>query len=103
MADIVDKETQKVFSDADHVRSMLGSIGWTLSKAKLDALIIDLQNINNLDLEKPETLATQLMGRKMASELLFVWLKDLYGMVEQVDVSRMSQKVAGDDYIGRHD
>ncbi len=99
----IDPETRKVLTDADHVQSMLKSDGWTIAKDQLDKLIIDLQNINNLDLEKPETLSTQLIGRKMASELLFAWLKNLYGAVEQADVARTDRSTNDQTFIEHHD
>lgn len=80
----VDPETKKELSDGEEVANLLDSRGWGIVKTKLDNRIIDLQNINNLDGDKPETLSIQLAARKMASDLLFVWLtSDVYGYAEQ--------------------
>ncbi len=98
----LDPETRKVFSSAEHIQSMLKSDGWKIAKEKLDVIILDLQNINNLDLEKMDTLSTQLVGRKMAAEALYGWLKDLYGTVEQMEAANVPQ-VESTSYIGRHD
>lgn len=88
-----DKDTQKILTDADHVKSMLGSDGWAVVKAKLDGRILDLQNITNLDMTKPETLSAQLAARTMAVSEMFAWLKsDVYGFVEQQEAN--NQKLA---------
>lgn len=80
----VDPETKKELSDGEEVANLLESRGWDVVKTKLDNRIIDLQNINNLDGDKPETLSIQLAARKMASDLLFGWLtSDVYGFAEQ--------------------
>lgn len=80
----LDEETQKSLTDAQEVELLIGSKGWGVIKGKLDALILDLQNINNLEVGATASLETQLLGRKMASDLLFAWLKnDVYGFVEQ--------------------
>lgn len=89
----MDKESQKILTEADHVESMIKSTGWGIVKAKLDTRILDLQNINNLDTTDITTLPTQLAARKMTSEILFAWLKDdVYGFIEQ-QRANMDKKV----------
>lgn len=79
-----DKETKQILSDADHVISMTNSDGWKVVYAKLQERIADLQNINNLDLTKPDTLSIQLLARKMAVDEIYAWLRlDVFGFVEQ--------------------
>lgn len=98
-----DKDTQQILTEADHVRSMIESDGWKSIKGKLDLKILDLQNINNLDTDKIDTLPAQLAARKMAVEIIFTWLKsDVYGFVEQQHSN--SQKILDkgiEDFIGR--
>lgn len=98
-----DKDTQQILTDADHVKSMVGSDGWKFVYAKLSDRIIDLQNIHNLDYDKPETLGIQLAARKMAVEVLKIWLQaDVYGFVEQQEAN--NQKTLDkevDAFIGR--
>jgi len=98
----MDPETRKVFTDADHVKSMLESDGWKIAKERFDALILDLQNIHNLDMEKPDTLGIQLASRRMAVETMMAWLKGLYGTVEQANTARDSLTDKGvDTFISR--
>lgn len=80
----MDKETQEILSEADHVKSMLNSKGWKSVYGKLQNRIMDLQNIANLDMTKPDTLAIQLASRTMAVSYIMDWLKlDVTGFVEQ--------------------
>lgn len=79
-----DNETKQILSTADHVISMTNSDGWKYVYSKLQERIADLQNINNLDLLKPDTITTQLLSRKMAVDEIYAWLKlDVFGFVEQ--------------------
>jgi hypothetical protein len=99
-----DAETQKLIQEAQHVEAMLTSQGWQLVKAKLDARILDLQNINNIDTSHASTLETQLLGRKLASELLFDFLKrDVYGFVEQARTNSAAHPVKEDALVERHE
>ncbi len=98
-----DAETKRALVDADHVRSLTQSDGWKIVKQKLDEKILDLQNISNLDLEKPETFNIQILSRKLAADLLFIWLKnDVYGFIEQQDTARTSLVDARTDAFIEH-
>lgn len=96
-----DPETQKVITAAEHVLSLIESDGWAIIKGKLDAKILDLQNIANIDMTKPDTLGVQVAARVMAAELLFNWLKaDVYGFVQQQRANNApGQKEPDDDII----
>lgn len=96
----VDAETNAVLSDADEVELMIHSKGWEYAKSKIDARILDLQNINNLDDEKPETLSIQLAARKMAVDFMYGWLKeDIYGFVEQARANHIPPQTEDNGYI----
>ncbi len=98
-----DKDTQDILTDADHIRSLIESKGWQTVKDKLDAKILDLQNINNLDMTDVTTLPAQLVARKMAVEIIWAWLKsDIYGFVEQQEANNqnLSDKEA-ENFIDR--
>lgn len=95
-----DAETKQILSEADQVKSMLESDGWKLVKSKLDARILDLQNINNLDLTKLESVNTQIAARKMAVDEIFGWLKgDVYGFVEQQEKNNQSLMERAEQFI----
>lgn len=98
----MDKEAAQQMTDADHVKSMLSSDGWNIVKAKLDAKILDLQNIHNLDMTQENTLSQQLAARKMAVEIIWSWLKyDVVGFVEQQEVNNKLLEEKKEDFISR--
>lgn len=95
-------ETGTILTEADHVRAMLDSDGWKLVKGKLDAKILDLQNISNLDMADVATLPAQLAARKMAVDILWAWLKaDVYGFVEQQESNSQNLSENNEEFIGR--
>lgn len=95
-----ESETQKILTDADHVRAMVESDGWKVVKPKLDDKILDLQNINNLDVTDPTSLSTQLAARKMAVDFIFAWLKnDVYGFIEQQESNNQQLLTKEESYI----
>lgn len=99
----LDAETEKVLSEADHVRNMLDSDGWRIVKQKLDVRILDLQNINNLDLANESNTLFDLKARKLASDILFAWMKDdLYGFVQQQEDNQANAREKGSDIIELH-
>lgn len=98
----LDKDTQQILSEADHVKSLTLSEGWKIVKAKLDQRVLDLQNINNLDLTKIETLPQQLAARKMAVQEIFAWLQaDVYGFVEQQETNNQKGAAKSEAFINR--
>lgn len=78
-----DPEEKKLLTQADHVANMLGSEGWTYARDRFNEKIMDLQNIHNIDMEKPDTLNIQLAARVLAVKEMMVWMNGLYGFVEQ--------------------
>lgn len=92
----MDKDTQKIVSDAEEIKNTIGTKGWSLVYAKLQEKILDLQNINNID---EDNVAVDLKARIMASKLLFEWAKnDVYGAIEQTATTLVPQ---AEPYIGR--
>jgi hypothetical protein len=80
----MENEEGQQLTTAQHVESMLNSDGWKYAKEKFDQRILDLQNINNLDMTKSETVSIQILARKMAVDEMWAWIKgDVIGYVEQ--------------------
>lgn len=98
-----DKETKQILSEADHIKSMLRSDGWKSVYAKLQTRLLDLQNIHNLDMTKPETLPIQLASRTMAVQEIWAWLnQDVIGFVEQQENNNAKITEKGiEDFIDR--
>lgn len=98
----MEPDTSKELTTADHVRSMLASQGWKYAYEKFSSRLLDLQNINNLDMSQPDTLSTQLAGRKMAVDEMWAWVKnDLIGFVEQQESNSQALTDKGEEFIGR--
>lgn len=99
---ILDAETQKQLTDAEEVANLISSKGWGVIYGRLQEEILDLQNINNLDNNQP--LEPQILGRKLASDLIFAWLKrDVFGLVEQAEASKQAlQQADSNGYVEHH-
>lgn len=97
----MDKETAEIMSDAEEIRATTTGRGWEIIKGKLDGRVLDLQNINNLDTENIDTIGTQIAARKMASDLIYEWLKiDVYGAIEARDTN-IQHPLTEDGYVDR--
>jgi hypothetical protein len=96
-----DDETTKQLTEGEHVKYIIESEGWRIVKAKLDARILDIQNINNLDASQP--LEAQLIGRKLAADQLFAFQRDdVYGFIEQQNAAKDALNDAPDSsYVAR--
>lgn len=82
-------EDSKQTTEAEHIRNMTESDGWKIIYPKLSTFILDLQNINNIDMTSLNTLATQLAARKMASDLIYAWLRqDVFGAIETMNMQK---------------
>lgn len=97
-----DKETKQILSEADHIKYMLLSDGWKTVYGKLQTRLLDLQNIHNLDMTKPETLPIQLASRTMAVQIIWDWLKqDVVGFVEQQENNNTKIEDRSESFIDR--
>lgn len=96
-------EDGEIITEADHIASLLNSDGWKSVYGKLTNRILDLQNIANLDMTKPETLSIQLAARTMAVEHIMAWLKaDVFGFVEAAKVNAEQPIQKEEAYIQTH-
>jgi hypothetical protein len=96
-----DSETAQILTEADEIKNLTESRGWGIIKAKLDAKILDLQNISNID---ENNLAIDLKARLLASRFLFAWLKeDVYGVIEQQEANSQALIEKSDAFVERHE
>jgi hypothetical protein len=80
----LDEDTKQELTDAESVILMIESAGWKVVKDKLDAKIIDLQLIGNVEGTTSDEKVKNMEARGMAVSILFDWLKnDIYGYAEQ--------------------
>jgi len=75
----MDKETQEVLHKYKDIADLVGHQGWHLVRAKLTGKILDLQNAFNIESTDPTKMLIDLEARKMASTILFDWLREVEG------------------------
>ena len=84
MEQTLDADTRKQLTDGEEVANLLTSRGWGIIHEKFVKRVMDLQNLANLDMEKPETLSIQVAARIMAANEMGAWYaQDVVGFVEQ--------------------
>lgn len=81
----MDKETKEIVTEAKMVKDLLSNDGWPIARARLTDRILDLVNIENVDESSMERMAIDLKARKLASTILFDWLKSLEAMAIDVE------------------
>ena len=99
----LERDTQEILTDGQHVQNMIDSDGWKIVKAKLDAKILDLQMIGNVEGNTPDEKVKNMEARSMAVGLLFEWLKsEVYGFAEQQNANReMMRNIQESDFVDR--
>lgn len=96
-------DTKQELTEGEYIKQMTESKGWQIVKANLDAKIIDLQMIGNVEGSTPQDKVTNMEARAMAVAILFQWLKgDVYGRVEQHENAKQALLEApGSGFIER--
>lgn len=99
----LDTETKQELTDAEHIRLMTETKGWQLVKAKLDAKIIDLQMIGNVEGTTADEKVRNMEVRAGVVAMLYDWLKnDVYGRIEQAGNAQVAlQDKADSDFVDR--
>lgn len=78
----MDKETQEILSEGKQLLSLVNTDGWEMAKNKLVNKIADLQNAFNIEDRTPEEMVIDLKARKIASMILFDWVRDIEGTAQ---------------------
>ena len=81
----MDNETKEIVTEAKVIKDLLSHDGWPIARTKLTDKILDLVNIENVDDSSMEKMAIDLKARKLASVILFDWLKSLEAMARDVE------------------
>lgn len=79
----MDKETQEVYSEQKTLQSLVGHQGWPLAREMFTRKILELQNAFDIEDSTPEKMVTDLQARKIASSLLFDFLRQIEGTASQ--------------------
>lgn len=80
-----DRDTQEVLTDGEELSQMAQSRGWGIARGMLVEKILDLQNIHNVDEASAsiDNVVIDIKSRKAAVAVLYAWLKEVEGRVEQ--------------------
>lgn len=73
----MDSETKAVLSEQQHLALLVDGTGWGIARAKLVEKINELQNAFSIEETTPEKMLVDLQSRKLASTILFDWLRDI--------------------------
>ncbi|HWV44753.1 MAG TPA: hypothetical protein VN039_01820 [Nitrospira sp.] len=84
----IDTETQAILTEGEHYKALVDSEGWKLAHASLQDRIIDLQMIGNVTGQTAEEKVRDMEARMMASNILFQWLQDVHGRVQQFEANK---------------
>ena len=83
----MDNETQQIKNIAKSLQGLIDHEGWAIARARLTDKILDLQNAFNVDDSSAEKMITDLKARKLATTILFDWLKDIEGTPAQAEAN----------------
>lgn len=73
----MDKETKEIISDNKWVAEIIGHQGWKIVRQRMMDKILDLQNAFNIDDSDPQKMLIDLQARKLATTMLFDFLRDI--------------------------
>ena len=88
----MDKETSEVYSEQKTLQSLVGHQGWPLARQMFTEKILELQNAFDIEDSSPEKMVIDLQARKMASTLLFDFLRQIEGTASQVEETKPLDK-----------
>lgn len=86
----MDNETKAVLSEQEHLLDLIGRKGWEIARARLTARVLDLQNAFNIEDMTPEKMVIDLQARKLASTILYDFLKDIESSKEVIDENKVA-------------
>lgn len=73
----MDEETKQIVSENKLLLEMVETNGWRIARKKIADKIMDLQNAFNIDDSDPQKLIIDLNARKLATQILFDWLREI--------------------------
>lgn len=79
----MDSETKKVIGEQKGLQSLVSHESWGVARQKLIDKILDLQNaFNILDVDE-KSMFIDLKARKIATEILVEWLREVEGTAQE--------------------
>ncbi len=88
----LDPETSRLNNIAKSLKGLIEHEGWDIARTRLTERILTLQNAFNIEDKSPEEMFIELKANKKASLIMFDWLKDIEGTVEQIETNLPKEK-----------
>lgn len=81
----IDRDTRKVISDGEKMKSTVESAGWGILRNLLLKRAADYYSIGNIDVQQTPAgnLVQVIVARKMVADELMQWLREVESSVEQ--------------------
>lgn len=89
----MDSETKQIVSEQSKLQELLSHEGWKIARRKIEEEILGLQNAFDIETGTPEEMIRDLQARKMASTMLFDWLRQLEGDAESAVLNKPQSKL----------
>ncbi len=93
----MDIENEKIHTSQKTLKALVAHDGWSLAREKFTEKILELQNAFSIEDSTPEKMVIDLQSRKIASSVLFDFLREIEGTASQADEASIKSK----DYIVR--
>lgn len=90
-------DTEKIQAEQKSTQSLVNDERWGVVRSKLVEKIQDLQNAFNIQDSDPTKMLVDLQSRKLATDILVSWLREVEGTADQA--SQIPQ--TGSSYIIR--
>lgn len=88
MENKIDPETEYLKTIGKALKEMTETDGWGIARDRLTDKIISLQNAFDISDSTPEEMVRELKARKIATQILFDWLKtDIEGEVASLEIN----------------
>ena len=81
----LDRETTEIVSEQKKLQSLTGHEGWSIIHTKFTEKILSLQNAFDIEVGDAQKMLIDLQSRKIASALLFDFLREIEGTASQAE------------------
>lgn len=89
----IDKETEQLKAIGKALKEMCDTDGWKIARDRITEKILSLQNAFDIEESNPEEMVRELKARKIATQILFDWLKtDIEGEVAALEINLPNEK-----------
>lgn len=91
--------TEQIIGIQKRLHALVGHEGWSVARDRLVKRIEDLQNAFSIEDKTEHEMFVDLKARKIASVVLFDWLRDIEGTADQFESNKLT--LNDDSYIIR--